>query len=135
MSFYSQVYQTIAPISSFILGFSFLILRPFCLHQFVYIYPIMPDSGGVIWTEFIKILLVCMLIAEITIVGLMGLKKAAVATPLMIRKYWADGSCIFRCCFHTTDIIFHFHQMFRNTKHSLSSRSCSMDMFAKSISA
>ena len=37
------VYQTIAPVSSFILGFCFLILRPACLHQFVYIYSATPD--------------------------------------------------------------------------------------------
>jgi hypothetical protein len=82
-----QVYQTIAPLTSYILGFCFLLMRPAFLHQFVYIYPTSPDSGGMIWMSFIKILLMCMLIAEITLVGLMGLKKASVATPLMVRKY------------------------------------------------
>ena len=37
--------------------------------------------------SFQKLLLVCMLISEFTIIGLLGLKKAKVATPLMIRKY------------------------------------------------
>jgi len=53
-------------------------------HNFVFIYPANPDSGGKIWTNFIKILMTCMLIAQFTIVGLMALKQAAVATPLMI---------------------------------------------------
>jgi hypothetical protein len=35
-------------------------------HQFTYIYPTSPDSGGKLWTNFIRTLLVCMLIAEIT---------------------------------------------------------------------
>jgi calcium permeable stress-gated cation channel len=85
-SIYTQVYQVIAPISSFVLGFSFIILRPACLHQFVYIYGARPDSGGVIWANFIKIILMCMLIAQFTIVGLLGLKQAAIAIPLMFRK-------------------------------------------------
>jgi hypothetical protein len=67
-------------------------MRPAFMHQFVYIYPTSPDSGGMIWMSFIKILLMCMLIAEITLVGLMGLKKASVATPLMVRKYLSLGS-------------------------------------------
>jgi len=36
------------------------------LHQFVFIYPKNPDSGGKLWTKFIRYLLVCMLISEVT---------------------------------------------------------------------
>jgi hypothetical protein len=30
--------------------------------------------------------MVCMIVAQLTLVGLMGLKKAGIATPLMARK-------------------------------------------------
>jgi hypothetical protein len=76
-------------------------------HQFIYIYPPNPDSGGKIWLNFIRILMSCMLIGEFTstlilshfcsrlspthtksplpaVVGLMSLKKGFIAVPLMI---------------------------------------------------
>lgn len=81
------VYQVIAPLSSVFLGFSFLVLRPAVLHQFVYIYPTKPDSGGVIWMNFIKVILSCMLIAQITILGLLSLKEATIGSPMMFRTY------------------------------------------------
>ena len=83
---FSQVYQTIAPLTCFFLCFCFIILRPAFLHQFVYIYPTLPDSGGKIWISFIRIIMVCMTVAQLTLVGLMALKKASIATPLMARK-------------------------------------------------
>jgi hypothetical protein len=82
-----QVYQVIAPLTSYILGFCFVIMRPVFLHQFVYIYPASPDSGGVIWADFIKILLICMIIAELTILGFLALKKSEIGSALMVRKY------------------------------------------------
>ena len=82
----SQVYQAIAPLACFFLCFCFIILRPAFLHQFVYIYPTLPDSGGKIWISFIRIIMVCMTVAQLTLVGLMALKKASIATPLMARK-------------------------------------------------
>lgn len=98
--------------TSFVLGFCFLVLRPCYLHQFVYIYPPVWDSGGMsvvqfviyyvlrtislafvfemvkgeIWMRFIQILLPCMIIAECTIAGLMGLKQSDLASTMMIRK-------------------------------------------------
>lgn len=78
------VYAVIAPLTVFIQAFCFMLLFVSYRHQFVHIYSANPDSGGKIWTNFIKILMTCMLIAEFTIVGLMALKKAVVAFPLMI---------------------------------------------------
>jgi hypothetical protein len=62
-------------------------MRPLFLHQFVYIYPTTPDSGGIIFESFIKILLICMVIAELTILGFLALKKSEIGTALMVRKY------------------------------------------------
>ena len=78
------VYAVIAPLTVFIEAFCFMLLFVSYRNQFVHIYPANPDSGGKMWTSFIKILMTCMLIAEFTIVGLMALKKAVVAFPLMI---------------------------------------------------
>jgi len=38
----------------------------YCLTQCLQIYPTTPDSGGKLWTRFIRYTLICMLIGEIT---------------------------------------------------------------------
>ncbi len=81
-----KVYQVIAPITSYIVGLCFFVLHPSFLHQFVYIYPTNPDSGGVIWLNFIRIIQTCMIIGQVTIAGLLGIKQASIGAPLMIRK-------------------------------------------------
>ncbi|GAX10877.1 hypothetical protein FisN_31Hh086 [Fistulifera solaris] len=78
------VYQVIAPITSYIVGLCFFVLHPSFLHQFVYIYPTNPDSGGVIWLNFIRIIQTCMVIGQVTIAGLLGIKQASIGAPLMI---------------------------------------------------
>ena len=78
------VYSCISPLTNFIVAFVFLGLQTLLRHQFVYIYPTVPDSGGKLFENFIKIMVTCMIIAEITLLGLLGLKKASVASPLFI---------------------------------------------------
>eukprot|EP00977_Amphora_coffeiformis_P023446 scaffold13397_cov183-Amphora_coffeaeformis.AAC.5 len=78
------VYSVISPLTNFILAFVFLALGIILRHQFIFVYPTVPDSGGKIWVNCIKILVTCMLVAEVTLLGLLGLKKASIATPLFI---------------------------------------------------
>ena len=78
------VYSTLAPICTYFLALCFLLLCAGYRHQFVYIYPTIPDSGGALWVNFMKILPACMLIAEVTILGMLGLKKATAASTMMI---------------------------------------------------
>jgi len=78
------VYAVMSPITAFVLCFCFFYLGVAYRHQFVYIYPPTPDSGGKMWMRFINILLVCMLVAQITIIGLLALKKSIVGVLLMI---------------------------------------------------
>lgn len=81
------VYATIAPLVSFILALCFIIMGTLFRHHFVYVYNAQPDSGGALYLNFIKILMSCLLIGEITVSGLLTLKKSAVATlmlPLII---------------------------------------------------
>lgn len=85
-SFLAKVYQAIAPLTVFILGFCFVLTRTAYLHNLIYIHPNTRDSGGRIWITFIRILIYTMFIAEFTTVGFLGLKGSTIATPLLVRK-------------------------------------------------
>jgi hypothetical protein len=50
------VYSTIAPITSFFVGMCFFFMAAAYRHQFIYIYPTFPDSGGTLWANFFKLL-------------------------------------------------------------------------------
>jgi len=78
------VYSTLAPISTYVLAFCFVAMNVGYRHQFFYIFPPTPDSGGRLWLAFVNIALACMIIAELALVGYLGMKKAPVAAPLMI---------------------------------------------------
>jgi hypothetical protein len=54
------VYSTVAPIVNFVLGFLLLLLASLFRHQFIYIYPPTPDSGGRLWLNFMKLIVSCM---------------------------------------------------------------------------
>jgi hypothetical protein len=103
------VYSVVAPITNFVMAFCFMYMGAAYRHQFIYIYPPRPDSGGKLWTSFIGVLLVCIFIAEFTskwyskrsryipsqlhftntlsfvdtVTGLLALKKAGIASILM----------------------------------------------------
>lgn len=77
------VYAVLAPLTSIVMVVSFLILGSGYRHQFVYIYPPTQESGGRLWMSFVGIMINCMVVAQLTIVGLLSLKKGAVAGPLM----------------------------------------------------
>eukprot|EP00980_Cylindrotheca_fusiformis_P002691 scaffold627_cov125-Cylindrotheca_fusiformis.AAC.8 len=78
------VYSTIAPITSFFVGLCFFFMTASYRHQFVYIYPTFPDSGGHLWANFFKLLPVCMFFGQITLLGMIGLKKSPIASGMMI---------------------------------------------------
>lgn len=85
------VYQAIAPLTSFVLAFCFNLSRTSYLHQFVYIYPKSRDSGGIIWLNFIKVVLGIQFIAEGCVVAILFLRKAGIVTPLMIPLFVLTG--------------------------------------------
>ncbi|GKY91769.1 hypothetical protein MPSEU_000148600 [Mayamaea pseudoterrestris] len=78
------VYAAIAPLVSFIAAFCFLWLQVAFTNQNIFIYAPTPDSGGKLWPKAIKILLSCMLIAEIITLGILGLRQSIIAVPLMV---------------------------------------------------
>lgn len=77
------VYAPIAPITCFFLLFCWLLMGSCYRHQFFY-NCVSLDSGGKMWSYFISICLGCILIAELTLVGMLALKKAPIQSILMI---------------------------------------------------
>lgn len=78
------VYATLAPITSIFAFLCFVCGGIALRHQFIFVYPTVPDSGGKLWIQFMQIVPVSLLIAELTIVGLLALKKVPVASSAMI---------------------------------------------------
>jgi hypothetical protein len=78
------VYAVIAPITCIFMFICFLLIGAAYRHQFVYIYPTKPDSGGALFVQFMKLVPSCILIGEITIAGFLGLKKTPAASALMV---------------------------------------------------
>lgn len=78
------VYATIAPLTTFIVGICFFFMSASYRHQFIYIYPTFPDSGGKLWINFFSILPFIMIIAELTLVGMIALKKSPIASAMML---------------------------------------------------
>lgn len=78
------LYVAIAPITCFVLAFSFLAMGSAFRNQFFYIYSTLPDSGGMLWVRFVDVILYCMATAQITLGAYLTLKKNNVAAILMI---------------------------------------------------
>jgi len=78
------VYAVLAPLTSIILVLSFLALGSGYRHQLIYIYPPTQESGGKLFLSFVGIAINCMLVAQITILGVLGLKESSVSAILII---------------------------------------------------
>jgi hypothetical protein len=78
------VYSTLSPLVNWFCCFFFVFLGSVYRHQFIFNYPNTPDSGGVMWLMFMAVVLVCIVIAQLTLFGFLGIKKAGVAISTMI---------------------------------------------------
>ncbi|KAL7556781.1 hypothetical protein ACA910_005223 [Epithemia clementina (nom. ined.)] len=78
------VYAVIYPMTPLITSVCFVFMGAMFRGQFIYVYDKYPDSGGKLWAHYIQVMLTCMIIAEITIFGLLGLKKAVQQLPLFL---------------------------------------------------
>ena len=85
------VYSVLAPLTSIVLVLSFLLIGSAYRHQIIYIYPPTQESGGRLWLNFVGIVLNCMMVAQITIIGVMALKESIVATILTVPVLIATG--------------------------------------------
>jgi hypothetical protein len=77
------VYAPIAPVTTFFLYLCFIILESGYRYQFIHNYPRPFDTGGKLWLVFIQFTLACMLISQLTLIGLLILKKSVFAGPAM----------------------------------------------------
>ena len=78
------VYTTISPLANWFCVFLFLFASCVYRYQFVFNYPDTPDSGGEMWLYFVRVMLACILIAQLTLVGFLTLKRSAIGAGLMI---------------------------------------------------
>lgn len=85
------VYTSISPLVNWFCMIFFLFLGSVYRHQFIFNYPSTPDSGGHIWIMFIATLLACIVLAQLTMWGYLGLKggkgaqiSIALMIPLMV---------------------------------------------------
>lgn len=72
-----------APLTNWFMAICFTLSHMGYRHQLIYNYPTSPDSGGRLWLGFVNIFLTCILIGEFTLTGLLALKKATIAVPMM----------------------------------------------------
>jgi len=73
-----------SPILSWIMCFVFFLLSLVYRHQLYYIYPTTNDTGGYIFPQFVRMVIVCIYIAQMTLIGVLGLKKQGLASSLCI---------------------------------------------------
>lgn len=88
------VYAVIAPLTSIVLLAVFPILSSAYRNQFIYIYPASQESGGRMWMSFVRTITNCLIVAQFVISCMLGIKKSAVAAPLMIPLIVL--TCLFR---------------------------------------
>jgi Calcium-dependent channel, 7TM region, putative phosphate len=79
----SFVYSPIAPITSIILCFCFVLLESGYRYQFMHNYPRGLDTGGRLWKHFIAFTLAGMVVAQLTLIGLLALKQSQFAGPAL----------------------------------------------------
>lgn len=77
-------YSCISPPMCFLMCFIFWLLETCYRNQLIYVYSSDNDSGGQLWPNAVKVLIACLIIAEITLFGIMGLKKGVIAAPLCL---------------------------------------------------
>ena len=78
------VYAVIAPFTACAVLFCFLLLEAGYRYQFIHNYPKAFDTGGQLWHTFVQFVLASLVIAELTLAGLLALKQNRFAGPAMI---------------------------------------------------
>jgi hypothetical protein len=77
-------YGTMSPIITWFTAGCLFVMQIAYKHNYMYNYSKTPDSGGLLWLMFIRLVQVSVLIGEFLLLGYLILKKATVAWPLMI---------------------------------------------------
>jgi len=77
------VYSCIAPIMSYFTLLAFGILSLTYRHQLIFTYSRDNEDGGALWPSMINLLILCIYMSEFTLLGILTLKKGAIAATLM----------------------------------------------------
>lgn len=78
------VYSVLSPFTAFVMGGAFFLFSMCYRHQLLFVYSTDNDTGGQLFTRFAKLVMTCVIIAEITMFGVLSLKKGVIAAPAMI---------------------------------------------------
>jgi hypothetical protein len=78
------VYGTMSPITCYFTFLVFSLLAMGFRNQFFYIYPIANDSGGTLFVCFVKVMIICMIIAQVVLIGVLALKESPIAVGLLV---------------------------------------------------
>jgi calcium permeable stress-gated cation channel len=78
------VHGSMSPIVCYFTLFIFLLQSMGFRNQFCFVYPIANDSGGTLFICFVKIGIICMIIAEIVLAGVLALNQSPIAVGLMV---------------------------------------------------
>lgn len=78
------VYSCIAPLMNYIMVLAFMLLILTNRNQLIYIYPPQNDTGGLLWYKAMKLMTSCMIIAEVSLIGIFSLKESLLGTLSLI---------------------------------------------------
>lgn len=82
------VYSCIAPVMSYVMFFIFLILLVTYQNQFIFTYSVHFDEGGALWSRLMKITLFALIIAQVTLIGIMSIKQSSLSSSLLVPLCW-----------------------------------------------
>jgi hypothetical protein len=77
-------YACLSPAMCFLMCFIFRLLETGYRNQLIYVYSPDRDYGGHLWPHAVKILIICIIIAELTLFGVLGYRKGIIAAPLCL---------------------------------------------------
>lgn len=77
-------YSVMAPVVSIIAGICLLLVLLCYRHQFIYVYSKRNDTGGLLFAKFVPLAIGCILVSEITLLGVLMLKQSIAAVVLLI---------------------------------------------------
>lgn len=77
-------YSVMSPFTSIVMWCAFGLFSLGCRHHLFYLYGKSNDSGGQLFGDFVSLAIACIIISEITMFGVLGLKGGVVSAPLLI---------------------------------------------------
>ena len=73
---------------SYVMIIVFLLLLVTYSNQFIFVYSSKSDQGGVLWSKMMKITLFSMMLAQVTLIGIMSIKQSSISSTLLVPLAW-----------------------------------------------